>query len=200
MSTLTKSIAVGVVLAVATALVIGGVTLKYFPAGVKSVTQTSSQNLTQQINTSDVTSAYLALLESLNVENATALASEFENNATVQILGGNPSTFAGLYVGSANISAIYQFMLSSRDGFASVNLANETHTISFSASGNQAVVVSNFTMYGNDTAFSYRIEPGSAVSAYVTNVNLQLTYVHQGNDWFISKETWNFTSFELHGF
>lgn len=139
-----------------------------------------------------VATAYMAHLQSVQSQNVSALTSQYEDNATVRFSGGRN----GQYNGAGNeILPLYQdvFFVPNGFGFSTVNIANENSTVSLAASGRDATVSSNFTMYGSDTAL--QDHPGGVCAAYSTDANLQLSYVLSGNDWLISQESWDFGGF-----
>jgi hypothetical protein len=164
--------------------------------GVQTVTTSS---VVTQTNTTTVTidpiqavtSAYLAHLRSIQYQNDAALTSEYEDNATLAFSGGR----LGQYRGAVEIRSVYQdvFFVPNGFGFSTVNLANESWTVSPAGSGTEATISSNFTMFGNDT--SLIDHPGGVCATYTTNVSLQISYVLSGNDWLISQEAWDFGGF-----
>jgi hypothetical protein len=137
----------------------------------------------------DVMDAYAAHLQSIRSENMSALAAEYENNATVK-LSGVVIGYGGEYESATNVSLLHRSIFSSL--FVTVNLANESNLVYVSGNGQEAIVDSNFTMYGS----GYPICAEScSIAAYVTNIGASVSYDRVGGNWLISSETWDFLAY-----
>jgi hypothetical protein len=159
---------------------------------------TQTNTITVMINsTQQVMSAYTAHLQSIGSESLTALDAEYESNATLALTGSAGGGLGGRYESAASIGTFYQMMFSSI-GFPTMNIANESYAVDVSGNGKEAIVNSNFTIYGNDTGFSYMIEP-SGITVYRADIRTAVSYIHLGNTWFISNETLDFLTFEICG-
>ena len=124
----------------------------------------------------------------LSSANASAIASQFESNATVTWTG-DIAPFQGNYVGAGNIFILMNSSIAGRGSIFSVG--NVTHSV-VGISGDSALVNSSF-------AFS-----GKAVSlgaTYNGTVSAQDFFVYSAANgtWLISGETWDFITFNSAG-
>lgn len=161
-----------------------------------TVTSTITITVTTD-STQEVMSAYAAHLKNFEFENITAMIGEYEDNATLELVG-NARGLAGQYNGAVNIGIAYQSLLSP-NYFGPVNLANVSYAANVSGNGREATVNSTFTIHGSNTAFSYIIGPSSATTYFVANVNSGVTYVRLSSNWLISNETLDFVTFVVCG-
>jgi hypothetical protein len=129
-----------------------------------------------------VASEYASHLAQLTAGNISALASGYENNATVVWTGGGAagSGLDGTYSGATNIGILLGSFVGKLLNFS---LSNEYQSIG--AKGN-AWVNSTFSFQG------YQAEEGKVNGTVLA----QDTYEHVGNSWLIAYEMWNFTQFQ----
>jgi hypothetical protein len=122
-------------------------------------------------------------LMELNARNMSAVAAEYESNATVEWVG--PVDVAGNYSGSKDIS----IMLASFIGKFNSNFSpsNEYQSVGEVRGSNAWMVDSTFNIHGFDAAVGN-------VSGTVVAKDL---YAHTNDTWLIAREIWNFTRFDV---
>jgi hypothetical protein len=146
---------------------------------VSTITTTSFVNPTKVIE-----DAYLSHIGAIVSQNATALAAQYETNATLLYTmspNGNPPN--GSFHGSANITRFYEgsaFLLST------YAVANETHSMTMSNDDKAGNVTSHLVFYGTNT---HHHIPGQQGFAFAYVIGLDLSYVLQGGRWLISTES-----------
>jgi hypothetical protein len=133
-----------------------------------------------------VVSTYVNQLLMLNSKNASAFASRYESNATVEWKGyaqgfEGHGGLVGNYTGSKNITALLGVLV--RGHVGNLLISNETQAIA--SDGSYWVVNSTFDFAGNS----------SIVGSFEGAIAAQDVYVHIGNSWLISRETWNFLNY-----
>jgi hypothetical protein len=177
------------------AVVDSGTTTSTTATTAATATATNTTATAATMNASQqVRSAYAAHLQNIGSENATVLGSEYERNATLQ-LTGNVSGLAGQYQNNDSIRTFYQSLFDAEIGFPTINVTDVDYTVSVSGTAT-ALVDSNFTLYGNDTGFSFMVALGG-VTVYVANIRGDVSYVRHGDDWLISNETLDFLAFDV---
>ena len=155
---------------------------------VSVVTTTSSANLTKPL-----TGAYLSHIGAIISDNATALASQYETNAT--LLFDSPN-FNGSYSGSANIPYFYGRgfpgdLYSYQVATYSIAAANDTYSIAISNGLGVANVTSQLVFYGNDpecpvVTVDFQCASGTAIYFVM---RFDISYVLHGDSWLISTES-----------
>jgi hypothetical protein len=180
------------VIALVACLLLGGAaTYALVGAGLSQrVTVTSVSTVTTTVtidSAQEVTNAYLSYIQEVKTENITAIVDLYANNATVVYEVSNPTGGAGSGGdGTAQIIQLYNQDIFY--GITSVNFGNESYSVPALGNGSEATIHANLTIYGN---FNPSSAPGSHASVYVANLALSLQYVHVGQKWLISGETWN---------
>jgi hypothetical protein len=162
--------ALGVAVAV---LVVASLGVGYLAGGGRTttVTITTTSDAYEQ-----VANAYQAHLSQLEVRDVSALASEYESNATIYWTGAADDV-AGNYSGSTSIKILMGNFVGKSVTFS---LSNESQSLS--VEGSVAVVNSTFSFV-------------AILGAGVVNgtVAAQDVYEHAGgSSWLIASETWNF--------
>jgi hypothetical protein len=152
---------------------------------VSTSTTTSTVDLVKALR-----GAYLSHISAIETENATALASQYETNATLvntdsYALPPNPVNAS--FDGIANITRFYQAGgppegATLRAPFA---VANETYSITMSNDLNAGDVTSHLIFFGHNP----NVLPQAAD---VFNVAFDISYVLQGDHWLISAENVNY--------
>jgi hypothetical protein len=179
------------------ALLVGG--LAGYLYGVDSApreTTTGLSTVTISISASahdQVADSFANHILFLAERNATAIASQYAENATViwtGVLGGGAG---GLY-NSTEIPILMSKSFIGREASFSIGNVNRTITVT---SADSATVDSTFDVFGQG---EYVVAiPGLAWTAFNATVSAHDSYVYSvPNDaWMISNETWNFTSFNI---
>ena len=175
-----------VLLSVGVALLLVGALAGYLygvnSTPMKTTTVTAVTTIPDAYN--QVASTYANQLLLLNSKNASAVASRYESNATVEwkdAHGVEGSGDSGNYTGSKNITALLRPFLTYHVG--DLIVSNETQTIG--PDGSYWVVNSRFDFAGNSTL----------VGSFEGTIAAQDSYVHVGNTWLIAMETWNFLKY-----
>jgi hypothetical protein len=127
-----------------------------------------------------VASTYAGHLLLLEARNASALASRYETNATIEWKGFSGGC-NGNYTGTASITKLLGDLLTRS---SSLLVSNETQTIG--AEGKNWVVSSTFNIVGNSTI----------VGVFEGRIAAQDSYFSSGQTWSIAQETWNFLSYD----
>lgn len=134
--------------------------------------------------------AYLSHIGAIESENATALAAQFETNATLLFAEPHALPPNGSLVGIANITRFYEE--GGPAGGASLKApyaaANDTYSITMSNDGRAGSVTSHLIFYGNDPV-------ARPMAAYFYDVSLDISYVLQGDRWLISTESLTYNNF-----
>lgn len=137
--------------------------------------------------TATLADAYLSHIGAIESQNATALAAQYEANATLQV-GSNRLN------GSYSITRFYaenpcSICLLTYPPFqpASTSVANDTYSVGLTNSGNTGKVTSYLKLYGGASgACCY---PSFTSNAYYFVIGFDVTYVLQGDRWLISTES-----------
>jgi hypothetical protein len=121
----------------------------------------------------------------LGSRNVSAIVSQYEGNATV-IWTGNTLGIGGTYIGTKNIGLALSAFLGAVSSFI---IGNETQTIA-TASDDSVVVNSSFSFAGESADF---------FGPFNGTVSAQDSYTHSAASgaWLISRETWDFLSFNV---
>ena len=127
-----------------------------------------------------VASTYADHLLLLEARNASALASQYETNATIEWKGSSGGC-DGNYTGTAGINRLFGDLLTRS---SSLLVSNETQTIG--AEGKNWVVNSTFNLVGNSTI----------VGIFEGRISAQDSYFSSGQTWSIAQETWNFLIYD----
>jgi hypothetical protein len=176
-----------VLLSVAVVLLLVGALAGYLYGVNSTPTKTTTATAVTTIPDAydQVASTYANQLLLLNSKNASAVASRYESNATVEwkgvAMGVEGSGDVGNYTGSKNITALLSAFLTHHVG--DLLVSNETQTIG--PDGSFWVVNSMFDFAGNSTL----------VGGFKGTIAAQDSYVHVGNTWLIAGETWNFITY-----
>lgn len=148
---------------------------------------TSTANSVYESN-HEVVDAFAKHMLALSSRNASAIASQYSQDANITWLGRSTVGILGDYNGSQNI------LLLMRVGFithgSSFLLGNVTYQLE-SVSGNSALVNSSFAFIGQKSYFG---------TGYIGNINGTVSAqdfftLATNGSWLISQEMWNFTSF-----
>lgn len=127
-----------------------------------------------------IASTYANHLLLLEARNASALASSYETNATIEWKGVSGGC-DGNYTGTASITKLLGDLLTRSN---SLLVSNETQTIG--TEGKNWVVNSTFNFVGNSTF----------VGIFSGRIAAQDSYISNGQTWSIAQETWNFLSYD----
>jgi hypothetical protein len=157
-------------------------------------TSTSTTTTTSVVDpTKALMDAYLSHIGAIETENATALAVQYETNATLvntdsYAIPLNPLNTS--FDGIANITEFYKGGGPPGDPSlkAPFAVANETYAITMSNDLNAGNVTSHLIFYG-DNPIALPQAP------YVYNVSFDISYVLQGDHWLISAENVNYYHF-----
>lgn len=190
-----------------TALVVGGMIMLlvgglagylYGVDSTPSITTTVLSTTTATLTISASATPYDQLAESfanhmffLSERNATAIASQYAQNATV-VWTGKSEGFDGLY-NRTTIPLLMQKSFIGRGG--SFGIGGVTRSM-VNVSAASATVDSTFDIFGQDYNF---FPPGGFATTFNGTISAQDSYVYSiANDaWLISNETWNFTTFNI---
>jgi len=149
---------------------------------VSTITAFPSVNLTTTL-----AGAYLSHIGAIESQNATALAAQYETNATLQVESNRLN-------GSYNITRFYaenpcSICLLAYGSFhpASTSVANDTFSVGLTNSGNTGKVTSYLKFYGG--ASGVCCYPSFTSNAYYFVIGFDMTYVLQGDRWLISTES-----------
>jgi hypothetical protein len=143
---------------------------------------TTETTLVSSLNAYDqLASTYANQLLLLNSRNASAVASRYESNATIEWTGQAVALegceLAGNFTGAKNITALLGAFQTHHEG--DLVVSNETQTIG--PSGSYWVIRSTFNIAGNS----------SLVGSFEAAIAVQDSYVHVADTWLITSETWN---------
>jgi hypothetical protein len=169
---------------------------------MSTVTSTTTQTTTVT-STLDLTNAlqdaYRSHIGAIESQNATALAAQYEINATLNAVAiGNPPK--GSFFGIANITKFYEevpanICVACPSLKAPFAVANETYSVTMSSDDKAGNVTSNLVFYGNTSVEGACYVPnvGSCQAlAYV--VGFDISYLLQGDHWLISMESLTYTN------
>jgi hypothetical protein len=124
-------------------------------------------------------------LQQLSARNVSALVGGYLSNATV-VFGGKAEGIQGSYKGADNLNVLFKSILGKYANYTtSFVLGNQTYRMT--ASADTALVNSSFNFD----------ERGGLIGSLNATVIAQTSYIHQGSSWLISRESWNFTRFEM---
>lgn len=158
-----------------------------------TVTATSVSTITTtafpSVNlTATLADAYLSHIGAIESQNATALAAQYDANATLQV-GSNRLN------GSYDITRFYAenpcsicFLVDGHPFYpASSSVANDTYSAGLTNSGSTGRVTSYLKLYGGASgACCY---PSFTSNSYCFVIGFDMTYVLQGDRWLISTES-----------
>jgi len=154
-----------------------------------TTTQTTTVNSTFDL-TKALTDAYLSHIAAIESGNMTALAAQYEANATLYApQNGNRGNY---FDGAANITSFYQGELSNQCppcfgvDFPFAGVANETYSITMSNGLNAGNVTSHLLLYGIGGPYGQ--------STFTNGERFDISYVLQGERWLISAESLTQTS------
>jgi len=169
---------------------------------VSTITSTTTETTTITSTfdlTKALTDAYLSHIGAIESKNATALAAQYEANATLNAVAiGNPPK--GSFFGIANITRFYaeeptNICVACPMLKAPFAVANETHSISLSSDDKTGNVTSDLVFYGNTSVeggcYVPNVGPCQAL-AYV--LGFDISYLLQGDHWLISIESLTYTN------
>ena len=154
---------------------------------MSTITSTTTQTTTVT-STLDLakalTDAYLSHIDAIESGNMTALAAQYEANATLYApQNGNRGNY---FDGVANITSFYQGELSDQCppcfgvDFPFAGVANETYSITISNGLNAGNVTSQLILYGIGGPYGQ--------STFTNGERFDISYVLQGDRWLISTE------------
>ena len=178
---------------------------------VSTTTSTTTQTTTVTSTfdpTKALTDAYLAHIGAIESQNATALAAEYETNATLLYTSPHgavfPSSLDGSVDGVANITRFHEGSLQENknnsqyvscvtcfDLKVPFTAANETHSITVSSDEKAGNVTANLVFYSfyspsNPPCYVMGVGPCKA-GDYA--IGFDISYVLQGDRWLISTES-----------
>lgn len=157
-------------------------------AAISTTTLTTTFTTSTSLNAySQVADGFANHLRFLSSRNASAVVSQYEQNASVTWTG-SASGLRGLYNGTKVILLLINASFITRAG--SFSIGNVTRTIS-GISNESAVVNSTFDVSGKN--YDFGLYEGYAASFNAT-VSAQDSFVYSTSHgaWLISAETWNF--------
>jgi hypothetical protein len=163
-----------IVLLVVQSLIGGGL----FSTRTVTVTVTSSDAYEQ------VSDAFAYHLMQLNDRNISAVAGEYQSNATAEWTGVNPG-LNGNYSGAGNIKILWGSFIGKFN--SNFSLSNEYQSVGEVKGSNAWMVNSTFNFDGYD----------AAVGNVSGTVVAQDLYGHVGDTWLIAREIWNFTRYDV---
>jgi hypothetical protein len=132
-----------------------------------------------------VSASFSNHLQQLSARNVSALVGGYQSNATV-VFEGNAPGFIGSYKGADNLNVLFRSILGKYANYTtSFVLGNQTNRLT--VSDDTALVNSSFDF----------AERGGLLGSLNATVIAQTSYIHQGSSWLISRESWNFTRFEM---
>ena len=164
-------------------------------------TLSSATTSTIAANISTIADAYLSHIGALVSENATALAAQYETNATLLYTFPNAVPPHGSFYGSTNITRFYKsegvpgaFVTNSAGAFfplmSTFYVANDTYSKTTSHDDNAGNVTSHLIFYSYGDAAGARPE-----AAYFYDVSFDISYVLQSDRWLISTESLTYNNF-----
>jgi len=168
-------------------------------------TLTSTTTVTSTLDlTKTLTDAYLSHIGAIESQNATALAAQYETNATLLYAsqgGVFPSFLDGSVNGVANITRFYEGSLQENENYSyqyvscltcitlkvPFAVANETISVTVSSNEKAGNVTSDLVFYGATSGFYVQGVGLSNTAAYAMGFNI--SYILQGDRWLISTES-----------
>ena len=168
---------------------------------VSTITRTSFMDPTQALK-----DAYLSHIGAIESRNATALAAQYETNATW--LGAVPGGMSDSFDGITNITRFYEEAPANNSQAVSCLLclafkapfavANETYSTTVSNDDKTGNVMSHLVFYGNTSIESGCYVPNiGPCKASINIMGFDISYVLQGDRWLISTES--LTYFNAYG-
>jgi hypothetical protein len=162
---------------------------------VSTITTTSLVDPTRALR-----DAYLFHIFDIASGDATAMAAQYESNATLLY---DMAPFHGSINGSANMLRFYAGEYCPQPGMSCFGLklpsgvANQTYSMTISNDGKVGNVTSHLIFYGYDpmcpaNAISFQCPSGTA---YYDAMGFNISYVLQGDHWLISTENLTLTNF-----
>jgi len=162
--------------------------------GVNSTTTKTTTASTSLDAYEQVADSFANHMLSISSRNASAIASQYESNASVIWTGQGTTGLAfggmgGTYVGANDIFIIMNASFIGQG--SSFAVGSVTHTI-VATSDDSAEVNSSFAFFGQNTSLG---------GNFNGTVSAQDSYVYSASNggWLISRETWNFLSFNARG-
>lgn len=135
--------------------------------------------------TKTLTDAYHSHIAAIKSGNMTALAGQYEANAT--LYAPQNGNLGNLFDGAANITSFYEGELSDQCppcfgvDFPFAGVANETYSITTSKDHNEGNVTSQLILYGIGGPYGQ--------STFTNGERFGISYVLQGDRWLISTES-----------
>ena len=152
--------------------------------------------------TKTLTDTYLSHIGAIESQNVTALAAQYEANATLLYTspqgGVFPSSLDGSVSGIANITRFYEENKNSSQYvscFTCITLkvpfavANETISITVSSNEKAGNVTSDLVFYGNCPICSFYVQGVGVSNIEAYAMGFHISYVLQGGRWLISTES-----------
>jgi hypothetical protein len=137
-----------------------------------------------------VTDSFAKHMLLLSERNATAIVSQYEENATVTWMG-QTNGLGGFYNGTKVIFILMNVSFIGRGG--SISIGNAAHRI-MEMPGDSAMLNSSFAIHVRDYGVGLQ---GRFVTTFNATISAQDLFVYSASNhaWLISQETWNFTNF-----
>ena len=168
-----------------------------FMTRTQTITSTTTQTKTVTSTfgpAKALTDAYLSHIGAIASGNATALAAQYQTNATLYAaIPGYPPI--GSFQGVANITGYYQeeptnICMACLELKTPFSVANETRSIAVSSDDEAVNVTSRLVFYGNTSLENGCYFPNVGPCAALTFVlGFDISYVLQGDRWLISTES-----------
>lgn len=167
--------------------------------GADSTLRTTTEFSTITVSTSanaydQVADSFANHILFLSERNATAIASQYAENATVIWTGAQDGGGLGGLYNRTEIPVLMSEGYIGKEHSFAIGSVNRTITI---VSNRSATVDSTFNLFGQG---EYIVAiPGLGWNAFNATVSAHDSYVYSApnNAWMISNETWNFTSFNM---
>ncbi len=173
---------------------------------VSTTTSTTTQTTTVTSKfdlTKALTDAYRSHIGAIESQNATALAAQYEANATLYYnITGLPSYLDGSVSGIANITRFYEGSLQTNKNNSQYvscvtcitlkvpfGVANETISITVSSNEKAGNVTSDLVFYGNCPICSFYVQGVGVSNTEAYAMGFDISYVLQGGRWLISTES-----------
>ncbi|HVC27268.1 MAG TPA: hypothetical protein VND40_03825 [Nitrososphaerales archaeon] len=167
-----------------------------------TTTQTTTVTSTLDL-TKTLTDAYLSHISAIESQNATALAAQYETNATLYYnITGLPSYLDGSVNGIANITRLYEGSLqTNKNNSAYVSCvtcfdlkvpfaaANETISVTVSSDEKAGNVTSHLVFYGTLSSGGCYVQGVGLCNTQAHAMGFDISYVLQGDRWLISTES-----------
>jgi hypothetical protein len=169
-----------------------------------TTTQTTTVTSTLDL-TKTLTDAYLSHIGAIESQNATALAAQYETNATLLYAsqgGVFPSFLDGSVNGIANITRFYEGSLQTNknnsqyvscvtcfDLKVPFSVANETISVTVSSNEKAGNVTSHLVFYGTLNSGGCYVQGVGLCNTQAHAMGFDISYVLQGDRWLISTES-----------